>query len=474
MNRVCSILTLAASVACTPTPTTKSRSELMDPKTCEECHPDHYREWAGSMHAYASDDPFFRAMNTLGQDATNGELGDSCVRCHAPMAVREGMTTDGLNLDDLPSAMRGVGCYFCHNAIEVEGLHNNQIALADDTTMRSGVEDPVETPAHGSAYSALHDGRQLQSSQLCGSCHDVVTPSGVALERVYTEWDSSFYADADDGGVWPAYYSQRCNSCHLSGSSGAIADAEGARADRRRHAHHMTGPGVVVTRFPDAETHEQLRAANLEAMHELRDAAVCASLCVEEVDGDTRVTLWLHNETVGHGWPSGAAQDRRAWIELRARRDGAIVYESGVIGPEDAVAKSTDPDLWWFGDRIYDAEDQPVHAHWEVARYESGALPVATTLGGDADTWIPREYTFPGALPTEVELRMWLRPMPRDLLDDLVDAGYLDAQVRDDMPTFEVAPVHLDWSPAVAEPSGSGSCVHTASTCKSPWIESGI
>ena len=77
---------------------TLTRQELLDPETCQDCHPDHYREWSGSMHAYASDDPVFLAMNQRGQRETGGELGDFCVKCHAPMAVLEGATTDGLDM----------------------------------------------------------------------------------------------------------------------------------------------------------------------------------------------------------------------------------------------------------------------------------------------------------------------------------------------------------------------------------------
>ena len=57
-----------------------SREELMDPENCIECHPTHVEEWKGSMHAYASEDPLFIAMNARGQRETNGELGDFCVQ----------------------------------------------------------------------------------------------------------------------------------------------------------------------------------------------------------------------------------------------------------------------------------------------------------------------------------------------------------------------------------------------------------
>jgi hypothetical protein len=73
----------------------------MDPETCRTCHQDQYSEWAASMHAHAAEDPVFIAMNRRGQEETAGALGDFCVRCHAPMAVREGRTVDGLNLDSL-------------------------------------------------------------------------------------------------------------------------------------------------------------------------------------------------------------------------------------------------------------------------------------------------------------------------------------------------------------------------------------
>src|SRR3954447_6222981 len=61
--------------------------QLLDPESCKGCHPSHYEEWSSSMHAYASSDPVFLAMNKRGQE--EAQLGDFCVQCHAPMAVRE-------------------------------------------------------------------------------------------------------------------------------------------------------------------------------------------------------------------------------------------------------------------------------------------------------------------------------------------------------------------------------------------------
>ncbi|MEE9384585.1 MAG: hypothetical protein V3V08_14365 [Nannocystaceae bacterium] len=425
---------------------------------------------------YASDDPYFRAMNRWGQDATNGALGDFCVRCHAPIALDEGETQDGLNLDEIPTYLRGVTCYYCHTVTAVEGAHNNQLARTDDVIMRGSVLHPAETDSHSSAHSPLHDGRDLRSSALCGSYHDVITPSGVALERSFVEWSDSFYAHQNPSQTGPALYSQRCNSCHMPGSDDAIADAEGVLPNRRRHDHSMPGPGVVVTAFPDHPEAEEIRSEHMRTTEAFRRAALCGTVCVNAIPSaapdlpDTvEVAVWLHNETAGHSWPSGAAQDRRAWVELVAYAGQEVVYENGRLTDDMAVGTHDDESLWGFGDRVFDAADQRVHAHWQITRYETGSLPVGTRIGGDAETWIPRTYAYAGSLPDRVELRMKLRPMPRDLLDDLVIRGYLDAAAASAMPTFDIAGVHLDWTSATAEATETaGSCVSSSPSCRAP------
>src|SRR6185437_13449876 len=121
--------------------------QLEDPATCMTCHPQHSAQWAASMHAYASEDPVFLALNRRGQ--REAHLGTFCVKCHAPMAVALGLT-DGTNFDPakLPAAARGVTCYFCHDVAKVEGDHNNGLQLALDDVMRGGVLDPASNDAH--------------------------------------------------------------------------------------------------------------------------------------------------------------------------------------------------------------------------------------------------------------------------------------------------------------------------------------
>ena len=70
------MVSLVLASACAEGPTLMSLDEAMNPETCLECHPKHYREWKSSMHANASDDPAFRGMVARGVRETTGARGD--------------------------------------------------------------------------------------------------------------------------------------------------------------------------------------------------------------------------------------------------------------------------------------------------------------------------------------------------------------------------------------------------------------
>lgn len=448
---------------------------LLDPKTCEECHPQHYREWLGSMHAYAGEDPVFRAMNARGQRETNGALGDFCVQCHAPLAVELGLTTDGLNLDELPDQVKGVTCYFCHTTESVEGTHNNPLVLTGKRILFGAISDPVENDVHGSAYSALLDGTTVESARACGSCHDIVNDKGVHLERTFAEWQESFFSDIDPLSGELQIYGQSCATCHFGrGIEGPIADFPGVRGDRKRHDHSLVGVDVTLTDFPDATLGPELRAEQLEHIEEQRKSALCATICVNPAaEGGSDVDVWLHNEFSAHGWPSGANQDRRAWLELHAWAGEDEVLTTGVVPPGTAVAHLDDPLLWLFRDAMYDGAGNEVHMFWEAESYESAQLPASEVLSpqGDVSTWRARRFHVEDGTVDRVTTAVRIRPMGLEVLDDLVQSGDLDPAIRDAMPVFDVAPTVLEWTPAVAEEfEGYGPCVSSSDRCGAPIV----
>jgi hypothetical protein len=435
--------------------------EAMDPENCKDCHPQHYQEWLGSMHAYAAEDPVFLAMNELGQERTNGELGDFCVQCHAPVAVKLGKTEDGLNLDELPQYLKGVTCYACHNVDDVTGKHNNPLQLSMDNVMRGGIKQPEsELAAHEAEWSRWLAGSEREtrftSSQMCGSCHDIVTPAGVHLERTYDEWENSLFSQLDEEGVLPAYHTQSCVDCHMGPPmQGPAADVDGVPGDRLVHPHDFPGVDVQITDFPNAELGPEIKNQALEAIENgMRRSSLCSAMCVKPADGggfDVRV--WLHNEAAGHAWPSGATQDRRAWIELVGYEEESPVYESGVIDDGDAIATLDDPNLWLIREQMFDDQGQEVHMFWEARDVDGNLLEVAAELTpqGDAATWQSRDYFVDVVTLDRVTSKVRIRAMGLEVIDELIAEGVLDSKHRAAFEIYDMPSTVLDWTPEASD-----------------------
>src|SRR5690606_39395600 len=99
----------------------------------------------------------------------------------------------------------------------------------------------------------------------------------------------------------------------------------------------------------------------------------------ELVDGAV-LELVLENVSAGHHFPSGASQDRRAWVELRAFNADQLVYSSGVVDDQTAVSSLADPDLWQLRDFAYGKNGQPAHMFWDIASLQSTTIPGPLTL----------------------------------------------------------------------------------------------
>jgi len=430
-----------------------TREQLRDPETCKGCHPIHYREWSSSMHAYAARDPVFLAMNKRGQRETGGALGDFCVKCHAPMAVVDELTADGLDLEQLPDFERGVSCYFCHNVVGIEGDHNAMLRLANDTTMRGSIRDPVDPGVHRAKYSELFDPDSPKSTALCGGCHDIVTPSGVHLERTLEEYRFGIFSKSATGEP-PAFDS--CVGCHMPSQKAFAAIAPAGVGERSIHEHLWPGVDLALTDFPH-------RDAMRSAVEDCQ-LGISVSFFTLEVTPPNIFSFQLETGA-GHNQPSGSAQDRRMWLEFLAYdENGKLLDEvsSGNIADDEIEEwpqgdPKHDPHLLMFRDRIFDAQGKPVHMFWEAQRsqaypdgYQSNVLPVATTTYVDGKHAVIKQYRASGPdgrLPARVTARLRMRPIGLDVLEDLVDSGDLDPALAAEMPTLTFG-AQIEWTPA--------------------------
>lgn len=420
-----SLLVVVLAAACEPL----DDRALRDPNTCEGCHPDHVREWASSMHAYASEDPVFVAMNRRGQRETGGQLGPLCVRCHAPLAVALGATRDGLDLADLPRELRGVGCIACHQITAVEATHNGGLQVSEDGVMRGGLHAPVATAAHDSARSPLVDADSLESSSACGACHDVVLPSGLAIERTYAEWQGSLFAREGTG--------VSCASCHMFRRTGPAALGG---PDRALHDHSLPGIDVALADWPG-------RDAQLAGVQRDLLGALNTSICVEPTGGGVEVSVTLDNAQVGHAFPSGTTHARRLWVELAAETGGVTTQTIGRFEPGEVVHAGDDPDAWVLGSQFRDASGAEVQFAWQAAAIDSELLEPSTTLVPTEPGYYharTRSWSIVGH-PDAIHVSLHLQPIGLDILDDLIASGDLDPAIRDAMPVHDLDGAARTW-----------------------------
>ncbi|MCP4500784.1 MAG: hypothetical protein GY822_12555 [Deltaproteobacteria bacterium] len=413
-----------------------SHDDLMDPETCRQCHASHVEEWESSMHAYAGRDPVFLAMNARGQRETDGALGDFCLRCHVPLAVSAGVTTDGLNLDDVDDNLKGVNCYFCHTVKGTAGDANNPLLREDDDLMRGAIPAPIENSAHAMVFSPMHDRKSPLSSTMCGSCHDVVNGHGVRLEATFAEWkDSLFGRDGPEG--------LSCGDCHMKGRDAPIVGFADAPV-RRMHSHLFAAVDVALD---DVTPGQELQRAEIQRS---LDTTLFAEVCVENVGGGTEIQVTLENFAAGHSFPSGASMDRRAWVEVEAFLGTNAVFQSGVVDAETSVhdAALADPQLWQFRSTVF-AEGEEVHMFWNVDEKQDALLLGAQGINlldpKYEDVHQSFRYFYVGLLPDEVKMAVHLRPIGLDVLDDLVQSGDLEQAVKARMPTFTLRSTELTW-----------------------------
>lgn len=454
----------ASTAGCGDDGPARSIAELQDPQTCNECHPKHVQQWSGSMHAYASDDPVFVAMNRRGQRETGGALGTFCVKCHAPMAVELGLTS-GKDFDpaQLPAAARGITCYFCHNVKAVTDTHNNGLVLAGDQTMRGGLPGPVSSPAHHSAYDKLMDSDANQS-ELCGSCHDVVTPRGVELERTYKEWQTTFFAEHD-----PAHH-LTCGACHMRSSTDVIADAPGLDVKSRKngfHEHQWPAIDQALSAFPETAAQAAAIKRDLDPAiavvgpAPLTSPAQPGGICL---DPPGRLSIRLDSIGTGHQWPSGAAQDRRAWLEVIAYdQANAVVFQTGVVPDGMDPEQVADPNLFGLWDRTFKDDGTPAHFFWDVARVDSKLLRAPITLDKNSPAFDHSTTVsfMLGPVYTTIDhitARVRIRPLSYAVLDDLVGSGDLAAATASQLRTLDIFGTQSTWTTAT---KGTGAAVNT-------------
>ena len=207
-------------------------------KVCGECHPNQYKQWSISSHAYAAVSPMFNKFEQRINDISRGTVNYFCVRCHASVGTALGEDRAMAWWDRTPAAKEGITCVTCHRVGEAYGKVNaarritpgsihepvfgpydslgGLKAITDSRTNGILVTlDELDRPAEGDKkWIRMHQtaiqSDLIKKSEFCVACHQVAVYPGIKLETVWEEYRAS---PAAKEGI-------TCQGCHMSKNPG--------------------------------------------------------------------------------------------------------------------------------------------------------------------------------------------------------------------------------------------------------------
>jgi len=243
-------------------------------KVCGECHPNQYKQWSLSSHAYANVSPMFNKFEQKINDLASGTINSFCVRCHASVGSALGERRDIAWWDRSAASREGITCVSCHRIGEAYGKTNaarritpgsihepvfgpfdaGLKAIADargyQILVSSDQPDRPDEP-DGTKWIRIHQAGirsdVIVQSEFCVTCHQVQVHPGIKLETVWEEYRSS---PAAKEGI-------TCQRCHMSARPGldvgfakgpaAIVNGKVVNTERDLTDHTFVGPGYPIS-----------------------------------------------------------------------------------------------------------------------------------------------------------------------------------------------------------------------------------
>jgi hypothetical protein len=290
--------------------------------------------------------------------------------------------------------------------------------------MRGPFADAIATTGHRSAYFRGCDRQQPESAAQCGACHAVTNGHGLEVERTIDEWRTTSYAQPTT--------LRTCGRCHMAETAGVAAQVPGAPT-RPVHDHSMPGLDFIA----GSSEGQQLVARFL-------DPAISAKLCVVPGQDAAVITVTVDNALVGHAWPSGATQNRRAWLEIVAYAGGLPVYSSGSVRDGESVTASSNAPALLLSEQLYDALGETTPFMWNAQTVRSELLTPAT--GNDPADSTRSVVASVATNIDRVTAIVHVRPVDYDVVDALIASGDLPRSQRGIVTTLTVAATRLEWT----------------------------
>lgn len=333
-------------------------------------------DWRTSMMANSGRDPYWMAgvrREMIDHPTASAVIQDECSICHMPMMRYEARLAggEGEAFAHLPPDSRrladrfaddGVSCSVCHQITEENLGRRESFVGGFKIDEKTGPDDrraygPFEidkghtTIMKSSSGFQPTEAKHIRSSELCATCHTLLTQAldargtviGELPEQVpYQEWLHSEYRET-----------RSCQSCHMPEVREDVPITAVFGEPRSGVSRH-TFPGGnffmqrMLNRFRGdlsvaAEPQEMDAAANRTIAHLRSEAAAVLVRNVEVRDGRLEADISVEN-LAGHKLPT-AYPSRRAWLHVTVRdRDGKGVFESGALRPNGSIEGNDNDD----------------------------------------------------------------------------------------------------------------------------------
>ncbi len=322
----------------------KSSAPFTDPSVCAGCHPDKFKEWTGSVHFLAFQDPIYQGELNKGVKAVGHEISRQCEGCHSPA----GMVTGEIKKPGLtglsPVAMAGVSCDICHSVSGVthwqtpsHEAENGSFILTPGVDAGGGAQLTKRGPLTpydgcGMGFHVCIESPLHVSANLCASCHQVYHyDDHFPIEATYNEWKHGPYAQK---GIM-------CQDCHMVSTEVFKRSADTFQKPTRQEYHHyFSGANYLLyylakgaaEKAGDKELSANLKEKYDMAVERLKSAA---ELEIHPVYRDgvlTDVKVRVKNIRAGHNLPTSLTNVRQMWLEVVARDEkGNVIMSSGQL-----------------------------------------------------------------------------------------------------------------------------------------------
>jgi len=292
---------------------TRRYDDFEKPRVCRSCHTDFYQQWEQAMmsqcytHHWDEIEYFSLAVPHSEIDEMVAGVKAGCNGCHAPLAFLAGDVPPP-RPEENSRANESVSCDVCHTITGFRGeVPHNYNYISSPGRVKYGPKKGRSSPHHDTEYSEF-----MTKADLCGTCHNEMSPYGVWVKSTQIEWKDGPYSKE---GV-------TCHRCHIPRARGRNAKMAQEDMVGQHLFHGAHDPGKLAG------------AVELRIHPEEREI---------EIGETALVKVQLFNAKAGHKIPTGSVEDRIVWLHVTATDSEGKTYHlpvdaAGFEGEEYTIA----------------------------------------------------------------------------------------------------------------------------------------